>query len=70
MKQTYLKFPTWKQLNAAPKINSRRIKFECYKSDAPVEVEVKELTDETDPENKALPDDSDEVKSLKKINIG
>jgi HK97 family phage major capsid protein len=69
MKQTYLKFPTWKQLNAAPKINSRRIKFECYKSDAPVEVtEVKELTDETDPENKALADDSDEVKSLKKIN--
>ena len=29
--------------------------------------EVKELTDETDPENKALADDSDEVKSLKKI---
>jgi len=29
--------------------------------------EVKELTDETDPENKALADDSDEVKSIKKI---
>lgn len=29
---------------------------------------IKELTDETDPENKALADDSDEVKSLKKIN--
>lgn len=28
---------------------------------------VKELTDETDPENKALPDDTDEVKALKKI---
>src|SRR6188768_2631022 len=29
--------------------------------------EIKELTDETDPENKALADDSEEVKSLKKI---
>lgn len=29
--------------------------------------EIKELTDETDPENKALADDSDEVKSIKKI---
>lgn len=72
MKKQYLKFPSWKQINAAPKITSRRTRqrfFEsvAYKSDAPAAETIKELTDETDPENKVLPDDSSEVQAIKKI---
>lgn len=73
MKKTYLQFPSWKQKNHAAKITSRRtvqrfFDSVAYKSDAPDgDTTVKELTDETDPENKALPEDTDEVKALKKI---
>lgn len=54
----------------APKLNSRRNRMRfgvvAYKSDAPVTT-VKELDDETDPENKILADDSSEVQAIKKI---
>jgi HK97 family phage major capsid protein len=63
MKKTYLQFPSWKQLNAAPKITKRFATMAAYKSDAP----VVELTDETDPENKIAADDSSEIQALKKI---
>lgn len=67
MKKTYLQFPTWKQQNMMPKrIGRLRFGSACFKTDAPEA--VKELTDETDPENKALDTDSDEIKALKKIN--
>lgn len=73
MKKTYLQFPSWKEKNMLPKMGNRRMGFRidrsfatrAYKSDAP-EV-VKELTDETDPENKILPDDSSEIQAIKKI---
>lgn len=74
MKKEYLQFPTWRQKNEAPKITSRRsghryFMSAAYKTDggSGEDTAIKELTDETDPENKALDTDSDEQKALKKI---
>lgn len=74
MKKEYLQFPTWRQKNEAPKITSRRSGVRnffsaAYKTDggSGEDTTIKELTDETDPENKALDTDSDEQKALKKI---
>ena len=63
MKKTFIQFPTWKQKNSLPKFNGRQFKGLnigqgiAYKSDAPDE----------DVETKELPDDTEEIKTVKAI---
>lgn len=74
-KKKNIMFPSWHELNQMPVTNGfgfrskpyLRFGSAAFKTDAP-QVEVKELTDETDPENKAAEGDSEEIKAIKKIN--